>query len=179
MKNKNHKKIIVASMLVAGSAVGGTAIASNQMASATSNESAQTETSEMRERPELSEEKKAEIKAKLDAMTDEEKQEWLENHKPKDGGRPENGERPGKPADLTDEEWEQKKAELKEKLDAMTDEERQEWLENHKPKDGDLPELGERPDFEDGERPELGELPQDGERPERPTDSSSEFPSEE
>ena len=179
MKNKNHKKLIVASMLVAGTAVSGTAIASNQMASATSNESAQTETSEMREKPELSEEKKAEIKAKLDTMTDEEKQEWLENHKPLDGGHSKNGERPEKPADLTDEEWEQKKAELKEKLDAMTDEERKEWLESHKPKDGDLPELGERPDFENGERPELGELPQDGERPERPTDSSSELPSAE
>ena len=179
MKNKNHKKVIVASMLVAGAAVGGTAIASNQMASATSNESAQTETSETREKPELSEEKKAEIKAKLDAMTDEEKQEWLENHKPQDGGRPKKGKRPGKPADLTDEEWEQKKAELKEKLDAMTDEERKEWLESHKPKDSDLPELGERPDFENGEHPELGELPQNSERPESPTDSPSELPSEE
>ena len=153
MKNKNNKKLIVASMLVAGATVGGTAIASNQRASATSNKSAQTETSETRKKPELSEEKKAEIKAKLDAMTDEEKQEWLENHKPQDGGRPKNGKRHGKPSDLTDEEWEQKKAELKEKLDAMTDEERKEWLESHKPKDG--------------------------ERPERPTDSSSELPSEE
>lgn len=37
---------------------------------------------------------------------------------------------------MTDEEWEQKKAELKEKLDAMTDEEKKEWLESHKSKNG-------------------------------------------
>ena len=130
-------------MLVAGATMGSTAIASNQIASATSGSDTQSETSEVHEKPELSEEKKAEIKEKLEAMTDEEKQEWLESHKTKGGGRSKNGERPGKPADLTDEEWEQKKAEIKEKLDAMTDEERKEWLENHKPKGGDLPKNAE------------------------------------
>ncbi len=181
MKNKNHKKLIVASALIAGATIGGAAITSNQMANATSNNNDQVESSELHERPELSEEEKAEIKAKLDAMTEEERQEWLESHKPKDGERPElpdfeNGERPEKPADLTDEEWEQKKAELKEKLDAMTDEERKEWLENHKPKGANPPELGERPDFsESGEHPELPDF----ENSERPTDLSSEAPSEE
>ena len=76
----------------------------------------------------------AEKKAKLDAMTEEERKEWLENHKPKDGERPEHGKHRGKPADLTDEEWEQKKAELKEKLDAMTEEEKKAWRESHRHK---------------------------------------------
>lgn len=145
MKNKNHKKLIVASALIAGTAIGGAAMASNQMVNATSNDNGQSESSETHKKPELSEEKKAEIKAKLDAMTEEEKKEWLESHKPKDSERPERGKNRGKPADLTDEEWEQKKAELKEKLDAMTEEEKKEWLENHKPKGANPPELGERP----------------------------------
>ena len=105
MKNKNHKKLIVASALIAGTAIGGAAITSNQMANATSSNNDQAESSELHEKPELSEERKAEIKAKLDAMTEEERQEWLESHKPKDGERPElpdfeNGERP---TDLTSE----------------------------------------------------------------------------
>ena len=134
MKNKNHRKLVVASALIAGATIGGAAITSNQMANATSNDNGQSESSETHKKPELSEEKKAEIKAKLDAMTEEEKKEWLESHKPKDGGKSEHGKNRGKPADLTDEEWEQKKAELKEKLDAMTEEEKKEWLENHKHK---------------------------------------------
>ena len=135
MKNQKHKKLIVASALIAGTAISGATILSNQIANATSDNDNQAESSEFHGKPELSEEKKAEIKAKLDAMTEEERQEWLENHKPKDGERPERGKHREKPADLTDEEWEQKKAELKEKLDAMTEEERKEWLETHKPKD--------------------------------------------
>ena len=74
MKNKNHKKLIIASALIAGATIGGAAITSSQMANATSSNNDQTESSELHERPELSEEKKAEIKAKLDAMTEEEKQ---------------------------------------------------------------------------------------------------------
>ena len=132
MKEKNHRKKVVAGALVIGAMAGGTAIASGQMVGATSNDNEQPKSSETHARPELSEEKKAEIKAKLDAMTEEERKEWLENHKSKDGERPERGKHRGKPADLTDEEWEQKKAEFKEKLDAMTEEERKEWLENHR-----------------------------------------------
>ena len=139
-KNGNHKKIIVASALMAGAAIGGTTLATNQMVNATSDTSSETQTSEQNKRPELSEEKKAEIKAKLEAMTEEEKQEWLANHKPKksqeSGSEKTSGRsgRPGKPANLTDEEWEEKKAEIKAKLEAMTEEEKQEWLANHKPK---------------------------------------------
>lgn len=142
MKNKNHKKIIVASMLATSAAAGGMIITSNQIVNAATDNDNQSETSEIHVKPELSEEKKAEIKAKLDAMTEEEKQEWLKNHKPRGDKRvklDENSDgegRPGKPANLTDEEWEQKKAELKEKLDAMTDEEKKEWLESHKSRDG-------------------------------------------
>ena len=132
MKDKNRRKKVVASALVIGAMASGAAMASNQMVNATSNDNGQSESSETHKKPELSEEKKAEIKAKLDAMTEEEKQEWLESHKPKNSERPERSKNRGKPADLTDEEWEQKKAELKEKLDAMTEEEKKEWLENHK-----------------------------------------------
>lgn len=134
MKDKNRRKKVVASALVIGAMAGGAAIASGQMVSATSDNNGQSESSETHKKPELSEEKKAEIKAKLDAMTEEEKKEWLESHKPKDGERSERGKHRGKPANLTDEEWEQKKAELKEKLDAMTEEERKEWLKNHRHK---------------------------------------------
>ena len=134
MKDKNRRKKVVASALVIGAMAGGAAIASNQMVNATSTDNAQSESSETHKKPELSEEKKAEIKAKLDAMTEEERQEWLESHKPKDGERPEHGKKRGKPDDLTDEEWEQKKVELKEKLDAMTEEEKKEWLESHRHK---------------------------------------------
>ena len=134
MKDKNRRKKVVASALVIGAMAGGVAMASKQMVNATSNNDRQSESSETHKKPELSEEKKAEIKAKLDAMTEEERQEWIESHKPKDGEKPERGKNRGKPADLTDEEWEQKKAELKEKLDAMTEEEKKEWLENHKHK---------------------------------------------
>jgi len=134
MKDKNRRRKVIASALVIGAMASGAAMTSSQMVSATSNSNSQSESSETHKKPELSEEKKAEIKAKLDAMTEEEKKEWLENHKPKDGERPERGKNRGKPADLTDEEWEQKKAELKEKLDAMTEEEKKEWLENHKHK---------------------------------------------
>ena len=136
MKDKNRRKKVVASALVIGAMASGAAMASNQMVNATSNDSGQSESSETHKKPELSEEKKAEIKAKLDAMTEEEKKEWLESHKPKDGERPERGKNRGKPADLTDEEWERKKAELKEKLDAMTEEEKKEWLESHRHKKG-------------------------------------------
>ena len=140
MKDKNRRKKVVASALVIGAMASGAAMASNQMVNATSNGNGRSESSETHKKPELSEEKKAEIKAKLDAMTEEEKREWLESHKPKDGERPERGKNRGKPADLTDEEWEQKKAELKEKLDAMTEEEKKEWLENHRHKKGNRAE---------------------------------------
>lgn len=140
MKDKNHRKKVVASALVISAMASGAAMASNQMVNATSNDNGQSESSETHKKPELSEEKKAEIKAKLDAMTEEEKKEWLESHKPKDGERPERGKNRGKPADLTDEEWEQKKAKLKEKLDAMTEEEKKEWLENHRHKKGNRAE---------------------------------------
>ena len=140
MKDKNRRKKVVASALVIGAMASGAAMASNQMVNATSNDNRQSESSETHKKPELSEEKKAEIEAKLDAMTEEEKKEWLESHKPKDSERPERGKNRGKPADLTDEEWEQKKAELKEKLDAMTEEEKKEWLENHRHKKGNRAE---------------------------------------
>ena len=65
------------------------AMASKQMVNATSNNDRQSESSETHKKPELSEEKKAEIKAKLDTMTEEEKKEWLENHKHKKGNRAE------------------------------------------------------------------------------------------
>ena len=131
---KNRRKKVVASALVIGAVAGGAAMASGQMVSATSSENSQSESSETHKRPELSEEKKAEIKAKLDAMTEEEKQAWLESHKPKDGERSGHGKHREKPANLTDEEWEQKKAEIKTKLDSMTEEEKQAWLESHKSK---------------------------------------------
>lgn len=140
MKDKNRRKKVVASALVIGAMASGAAMASSQMVNATSNDNGQSESSETHKKPGLSEEKKAEIKAKLDAMTEEEKKEWLESHKPKDGERPERGKNRGKPADLTDEEWEQKKAELKEKLDTMTEEEKKEWLENHGHKKGNRAE---------------------------------------
>lgn len=140
MKDKNRRKKVVVSALVIGAMASGAAMASNQMVSATSDDNRQSESSETHKKPELSEEKKAEIKAKLDAMTEEEKKEWLESHKPKDGEKPERGKNRGKPADLTYEEWEQKKAELKEKLDAMTEEEKKEWLENHRHKKGNRAE---------------------------------------
>ncbi len=134
MKNKNRRKKVVTSALVIGAMASGAAMTSNQIVNATSNDNGQSESSETHKKPELSEEKKAEIKAKLDAMTEEEKKEWLDSHKPKNDERPERGKNRGKPDDLTDEEWEQKKAELKEKLDAMTEEEKKEWLENHRHK---------------------------------------------
>ena len=130
---KNYRKRAIASALVIGAMAGGIGMVSGQMVSAAESGDEKSESSNHK-KPELSEEKKAEIKEKLDAMTEEERKEWLENHKPKDGERPERGKRKGKPANLTDEEWEQKKAELKEKLDAMTEEERKEWRENHRHK---------------------------------------------
>lgn len=142
MKNK---KIMLASALMAGVAVGGTMILPGQIASATSDsgEQAEIEVEESRKRPELSEEKKAEIKAKLDAMTDEEKAAWKEAHKK--GNR--DASRREKPADMTDEEWEQKKAERKEKMKEkfanMTEEEKQAWLESHKKKDAETSEVTE------------------------------------
>ena len=105
MKNNNHRKKVVASALVLGAMAGGAAITSGQMASATSNDSGQSESSETHKKPELSEEKKAEIKAKLESMTEEEKQAWLENHQSKDGEHSARGRHRGKPANLTDEEW--------------------------------------------------------------------------
>ena len=130
---KNYRKRVIASALVIGAMAGGVGMVSGQMVSAAKSGDEKSESSNHK-KSELSEEKKAEIKEKLDAMTEEERKEWLENHKPKDGERPERGKRRGKPANLTDEEWEQKKAELKEKLDAMTEEERKEWRENHRHK---------------------------------------------
>lgn len=130
---KNCRKRVIASALVIGAMASGVGMVSGQMVSAVESGDEKSESSNHK-KPELSEEKKAEIKEKLDAMTEEERKEWLENHKPKDGERPERGKRKGKPANLTDEEWEQKKAELKEKLDAMTEEERKEWRENHRHK---------------------------------------------
>ncbi len=130
---KNYRKRVIASALVIGAMAGGVGMVSGQMVSAAESGDEKSESSNHK-KPELSEEKKAEIKEKLDAMTEEERKEWLENHKPKDGERPERGKRKGKPANLTDEEWEQKKAELKEKLDAMTEVERKEWRENHRHK---------------------------------------------
>ena len=53
------------------------------MANTTSNNDRQSESSKTHKKPELSEEKKAVIKAKLDAMTKEEKKEWLESRKHK------------------------------------------------------------------------------------------------
>lgn len=151
MKEKNHKKIVVASALIAGAALGGAAMVGSQSVSATDNNSTEQQSVEglpapqdvegqleqqdsdgRPQRPELSEEKKAEIKAKLESMTEEERQEWLESHKR--GGR--DGSRHEKPKDMTDEEWEAKKAEIKakieEKLSGMTEEEKQAWLESHK-----------------------------------------------
>ena len=113
MKDKNRRKKVVASALVIGAMASGAAMTSSQMVNATSDYDRQSESSETHKKPELSEEKKAEIKAKLDAMAEEEKKEWLESHKPKDGEKPERGKNRGKPADLTDEEWEQKKLNLK------------------------------------------------------------------
>lgn len=166
MKNRSHKKIIVASAIMAGAAIGGTTLATNQMVNAASDTTSETQTTKRSGRPELSEEKKAEIKAKLEAMTDEEKQEWLESHRPNrgedassKGASGENG-RPGKPANLTDEEWEQKKAEIKAKLESMTDEEKQEWLQNHKPKGaGRQKQNAESADAEQTTPPEQTELP--------------------
>ena len=134
MKEQNHKKIIVASALAASAVAGMGALAHNQPVSATDGalESSEQQTSEKRTRPELSEEKKAEIKAKLESMTEEEKAAWKETHKK--GNR--DASRREKPADMTDEEWEQKKVErkekMKEKLANMTEEEKQAWLESHK-----------------------------------------------
>ena len=61
MKDKNRRKKVVASALVIGAMAGGAAIASNQMVNATSTDNAQSESSETHKKPELSEEKKAEI----------------------------------------------------------------------------------------------------------------------
>ena len=130
------KKIIVSSAVLAAAATGGTYAILNQPVSATEDTTAATEntesTTKSRQRKELSEEKKAEIKAKLETMTEEEKQAWLESHK-KTGQR--DTSRREKPANMTDEEWEAKKAErkakMKEKLESMTEEEKQAWLEAH------------------------------------------------
>ena len=132
---KSNKKIVVASALVAGAVAGGATMVTNHSVSATSadsNGTTQQEAAKTHERPELSEEKKAEIKAKLENMSEEEKQAWKESHKKgqRDAARHE------KPANMTDEEWEQKKTErkakLEEKLNSMTEEEKQAWLESHK-----------------------------------------------
>ena len=92
MKDKNRRKKVVASALVIGAMASGAATASNQMVNATSNDNGQSESSETHKKPELSEEKKAEIKAKLDAMTEEEKKEWLESHKHKKDNRTEDSQ---------------------------------------------------------------------------------------
>lgn len=70
----------------------GVGMVSGQMVSAAESGDEKSESSNHK-KPELSEEKKAEIKEKLDAMTEEERKEWLENHKPKDGEQPECGKR--------------------------------------------------------------------------------------
>ncbi len=147
MLKGNHKKIIIASALVAGAAVSGVALVSSHMASAATSENMQTEIGdgaqmEMGEGmpPEMGEGMPPEMSGEMPSEMGE-------------GMLPEmnEDERPGKPADLTDEEWEQKKAELKEMLDAMTDEERTEWLENHKPMGANPPELGEMPELPSAE----------------------------
>ena len=92
MKDKNRRKKVVVSALVIGAMTGGAAIASNQMVSATSNDNGQSESSKTHKKLELSEEKKAEIKTKLDAMTKEEKKEWLENHRHKKDNRTEDSQ---------------------------------------------------------------------------------------
>ena len=51
----------------------------------------------------------------LNSMTDEEREEWFNTHKPGHGPHPELDE------------------ETKAMLDAMTDEERKEWFESHRP----------------------------------------------
>lgn len=133
----NKKKIIVTSAVLAATAISGTYFAFNHPASAT--DSGATTESTKPERKELSEEKKAEIKAKLEAMTDEERQAWLESHK-NPSAHKRDGSLREKPGNMTDEEWEDKKAErkakIKEKLASMTEEEKAEWLKNH-PKKSD------------------------------------------
>ena len=121
----NKKKIIVTSAVLAAAATGGTYAVLNHPASATDGEQTtatdNTSSGTKRARKELSEEKKAEIKAKLEAMTEEEKQAWLESHK-KSGRGGRDASRHEKPANLTDEEWEAKKAERKAKLDSRRSE---------------------------------------------------------
>lgn len=143
---KNHKKqIVAAGMLVAAAATGGAYALNSQPVNAeeapttsdAANNTDSTSDTSTRQKRELSAEKKAEIKEKLANMTEEEKQAWLESHK-KAGGTRQDGKGPGKPADMSDEEWEQKKAErkakLQEKLANMTEEEKAEWLANHSKK---------------------------------------------
>ena len=115
----NKKKIIVTSAVLTAAAIGGTYFTFNHSASATDGG--------------------AEIKAKLEAMTEEERQAWLESHK-NPSAHKRDGSLREKPGNMTDEEWEAKKAErkakMKEKLASMTEEEKAEWLKNH-PKKSD------------------------------------------
>ena len=152
MKKRNY---IIASALIAGATVGTSALATVPMVSATSTDEqsihlppdldeethAELESMTEEERQEWLESHKPEgtppeldeeTKAMLDAMTEEERQDWLTSHRPELPPH-EDGERPGKPADMTDEEWEQKRAEMDEMLNSMTDEERDEWFNTHKP----------------------------------------------
>ena len=110
MKEKNRKKIVISSALVAGAALGGAATMHQHSVNATSGDTEsreQQDVTDRHERPELSEEKKAEIKEMLENMTEEEREAWKEAHKKAGRG----GRRHEKPEDMTDEEWEEKKAE--------------------------------------------------------------------
>ncbi|MBR1939381.1 hypothetical protein IJ847_01460 [Candidatus Saccharibacteria bacterium] len=69
---KAHKKAIAALAITAGLA-GSATIVRCLPVSALENDATN-------DRPALSEEKKAEIKEKLDAMSEEERAEWLKNH---------------------------------------------------------------------------------------------------
>ena len=69
MKEKNRKRIVIASALVAGAALGGAAVMQYHSVNAASGDTEsgeQQDTTGCHKRPELSEEKKAEIKEKLE-----------------------------------------------------------------------------------------------------------------
>ena len=71
MKEKNRKKIVIASALVAGAALSGAAVMHHHSVSAASGDAEsgeQQDATDRHKRPELSEEKKAEIKEKLENL---------------------------------------------------------------------------------------------------------------
>jgi hypothetical protein len=70
MKKRNY---IIASALITGATIGTTALTAVPMVSATS-----TDEQSMHLPPDIDEE----TKARLDAMTDEERKEWFESHRP-------------------------------------------------------------------------------------------------